>query len=381
MKHICFIIHLYATPVTPFTASFIRALAWSMRDKGYRISIISPLPVNLNREFMKVPYKVEEKTLQGNAVPVYYPKTIQFGQTKKLFGMSLVHLTTYAMEKAADRVLRSFPEKPDVLYGHFLAPSGIVCARLGRKYNIPAFFACGESHDTIGQFGADKARKECESLKGVIAVSSACKNYLLADNIVPADKIVVYPNGYESSKFAEIDKLEARRTLGWNENDVVICFVGAFKERKGILRLCKAMENVKNAKFVCIGGGDQQPYGENLIFAKRMLSTEIPTVLYASDIFVLPTLLEGCSNAIVEAIACGLPVISSDLPFNDELLEDSNSIRIDPMSVDQIRDSIQKLVDNKDLREKLSEAAKKKREELTLDERTNKILNFIETHI
>ena len=101
----------------------------------------------------------------------------------------------------------------------------------------------------------------------------------------------------------------------------------------------------------------------------------------ASDVFVLPTLHEVCFNAIVEALSCGIPVISSDLPFNDELLDQSCSIRTDPTDIQQIVNSILKLKQDESLRERLHLGALKKAEKLEIGERTRRILSFINTHI
>ena len=86
---------------------------------------------------------------------------------------------------------------------------------------------------------------------------------------------------------------------------------------------------------------------------------------------------EGCPNSVIEAMACGLPIISSDLPFNYDILDSSNSILVDPMDVNEIANAIITLKEDETLRSKLSKGAIKKVSELTIEKRVSKILNFI----
>ena len=178
MRHICFVVNKYPNKYEPSMLVFVQQLAWSMADMGKKVTVICPLPINLNFNYMSLSNHTVEMTNKGNQIDVYWPKTIGFGQSHYIFGKSPVGLTAYFMEIAAEKVIESLNEKPDVVYGHFLAPSGIVVARLGNKFKIPSFFAYGEAHDTIGQFGAKKAKKELENVLGVIAVSSFLKNKL-----------------------------------------------------------------------------------------------------------------------------------------------------------------------------------------------------------
>ena len=80
-------------------------------------------------------------------------------------------------------------------------------------------------------------------------------------------------------------------------------------------------------------------------------------------------------------MACGLPVISSNLPFNWDVLDESNSIMVNPENIDEISDAIQLLRDNVLLREKLSDGALQKATDLTISKRADAILHFIEEKI
>ena len=108
--------------------------------------------------------------------------------------------------------------------------------------------------------------------------------------------------------------------------------------------------NDDTIKVIYIGSGPDQPVCDNIIFKNIVENKQLPKFLNASDLFVLPTLSEGSCNAIIEAMSCGLPIVSSDLPFNDEFLEDSNSIRINPLNIDEISSAIKRFQLNKKFR-------------------------------
>jgi glycosyltransferase involved in cell wall biosynthesis len=84
------------------------------------------------------------------------------------------------------------------------------------------------------------------------------------------------------------------------------------------------------------------------LFKGGVTHQEVPELLSAVDIFVLPTLNEGSCNAIFEALACGLPVVSSDIPAIKEQLNEKNSILCDPKNIDEIKNSILTLFRNEE---------------------------------
>lgn len=104
------------------------------------------------------------------------------------------------------------------------------------------------------------------------------------------------------------DNKICRRKLGINDEDFVIIYVGAFIERKGNKRVDEAVADLSNVKTIYIGSGEFTPRS-NCVFCGTVEHDLVPTYLSAADIFVLPTTGEGCCNAIVEAICCGLPMI------------------------------------------------------------------------
>ena len=121
------------------------------------------------------------------------------------------------------------------------------------------------------------------------------------------------------------------------------------------------------------------PTCKNILHTGRVLNSEMCDYLNAADVFVLPTLAEGCCNAIVEAVTCGVPVISSDRSFNYDVLDGTNSVLIDPLSEDEIYEAIKQLKQDPARREQLAAGCLERAKDLSLENRVDKILAFIQS--
>ncbi len=382
LKNLVVITNKYPNKFNPNILVFVQQLVWQFAKLGVNCTVISPMAVNIHPKYFKLKLFSKEKTDSGETITVLRPKYISLGQSK-ICGINPAKISVKFFEKCITRIIKKEKLNPDALYSHFITPAGIAAARIGRKINIPVFMAHGEATPkTIEVFGGvDEVAKELQTLNGVIAVSTHNKEMLVERNVFVADKICIFPNGYNPLRFMKINKEIARKQLGFNEYDFIVGFVGSFDNRKGILRLQEAVDRISNVKFACAGKGKIIPISKNCIYSKAINNEKLPIFYSACDVFVLPTLNEGCCNAIIEAMACGLPIVSSDLSFNDDILDETNSIRVDPNSVDQIEAAIRLLKDNLELRNKLSKGSLEKAKSLTLEKRAENILRFIEERI
>lgn len=266
--------------------------------------------------------------------------------------------------------------KPDVIYCHFWFTVKDVID-YAEKNSIPCYVASGESE--IARFLKGIDTSYTKKVSGVVCVSSKNMEEGIELGLTTKEKCKVFPNAVNANLFHKKNKKECREKLGFPQDAFIVIYVGNYTERKGPKRVVAALKGISpsNVYSIFIGFGNYKPQVDNMLFEGRLLHDQIPIYLNAADVFVLPTLKEGCCNAVVEAMACGLPIISSDLSFNWDVLNETNSILIDPQDIEQIRDSIIKLRDDSALREKLANGALRKAESLTIDQRAKEIMKFI----
>jgi len=378
IKSMCFVAEGYPTSSEPIY-TFFRQLVFAMADRQIKCFVLVPQSITkvLVRGKSKRPFHWIDTTARGSEVEVYQPHFLSFSNLR-VFGVGITQLFK---ELSLRRTYRKCGIKPDVLYTHFWH-MGIACAPIGSKNSLPVFVASGESTITVHKLYRKRVlRSRLDRIDGVICASTKSLKESEQLHLATKEKMAVIPNAIDRNIFFQRDKKKIREELGISSEDFVVVFTGAFIERKGSIRLSRALEKVPGAKAIFIGSGEQRPSGENILFCGRLPHAEVARYLNAADVFALPTLAEGCCNAIIEAMACGLPVISSDLSFNDDILDDQNSIRIDPNNIDAIADAIRFLKDNPQKREKMSEASLLKAQELDIESRARRIIEFIESKI
>jgi len=148
-----------------------------------------------------------------------------------------------------------------------------------------------------------------------------------------------------------------------------------------VLRVARAVAGLEGVSLICVGEGPLHPEGEQIVFRGPVPHGDVPEMLSAADVFVLPTLSEGSCNAIIEAMACGLPVVTSWGEFNDDLVDETVSIRVDPMDVAAIRRATMALRDDTALRSRLAAAALARAEQFDIDRRAQRILSWMDSKI
>lgn len=374
-------VNRYPTPEQPFTA-FISVLAVELVRQGHNVDVVAPQSfLNIfKRKIGLLPFYSEYFVEENKCIRVYRPKT--FKLDRSIFKKLSLRLSQIAVSKACKHIAR-----PDVCYGHFWS-SAYNILPYAKKHNLPLFTATGEDEIILQHsISLAKLKELSEVCVGVICVSTKNKDESVRLGFTQASKCIVLPNSVDSKIFNFRDREQARKRLNILKNDFVIAYVGRFNNRKGVMRVSEAIKrlNDDSIKSIFIGGQVEgrklDPDCEGIVFKGTLKHNQIPEYLSAADVFVLPTLAEGCSNSIVEALSCGLPIISSDLSFNYDILHSKNSIMIDPISIDDIMSAIMKIKNNTELANALRAGAIETAKYLTIENRVKAITNFINSKL
>jgi glycosyltransferase involved in cell wall biosynthesis len=193
---------------------------------------------------------------------------------------------------------------------------------------------------------------------------------------ISEDKIRHIANGLDLDKFSPEDSSLARHKHGFKETDFIILGIGSFYPWKNFSLLLTAAKLLKDKnidfRLVLVGDG---PLFDGLKSKAILESLEqhvyffgyrkdIPDIINMSDCLIQPSLTEGMSNTIMEALACAKPVIASDIAGNKELVR--NGINGYLFSSNNVTDLVEKIIliyKDKGSRNRMAEAARKIAEE------------------
>lgn len=351
--------------------TFVAELVEQWAKQGHNCWVIAPYSISANKHLHSFKETIQHEG-QGT-ITIFRPN---YFTTSRLEIAG--HRISWVMHDwAVKRALKQLPFKPDVIYGHFWeqAHEGF---RFARKHNIPLFVATGESN--IAKMISKWNDKEdfCNYVSGVVCVSTKNKQESIALGLTDENKCEVIPNAVNAELFHKLDKKSCRKELGIAEDAFVVAFVGWFNERKGAKRVAQAINacNAPDIKSIFLGAGSEGPDCPGIIFKGKVAHHDVPRYLNAADVFVLPTLNEGCCNAVVEAMACGLPVVSSNRDFNWDILNESNSIMVEPTDINAICQAIKRLKADPNLRQTMAEAALTSAQSLNIENRAYRIISY-----
>ncbi len=228
--------------------------------------------------------------------------------------------------------------------------------------------------------------------KKIIAISNAIKKELMENYRVPEEKIAVIYNGVNTEKFSlknmEHARDKTRKGFGIKKGEALLLFVGNPFSRKGLEYAIRALPQIEKAKLLVIGRHDNiAPYlelAEKLGVKEKIIYKEfvekIQECFAASDAFLFPTLYEPFGLVITEAMASGLPVITSKAAGAAELIKDGKSglLLDNPKDPGEIAEKANMLIKDKSLANKIKKEARCIAEEYDWDKAAEKWIDVFE---
>jgi len=203
----------------------------------------------------------------------------------------------------------------------------------------------------------------------IITVSEYSKSEIIKHVGYPEDQITVIPNAVDHNNYCVKRNREVIKKLGITDTQKVILYVGSEQPRKNVPFLLKAISELKKKlpDIILLKIGTPQVPGareklieliemlgieKEVVFVGYVSENELPKYYNAADLFVFPSLYEGFGLPPLEAMACGTPVITSNLTSLPEVVGDS-AITIDPYDVNAFAEAMYNLLTDEKLREKM----------------------------
>lgn len=220
-------------------------------------------------------------------------------------------------------------------------------------------------------------RRMARWVNGFIAVSNDVETGILKTIGPVQERIAVISNGVDTRRYqAPMDRSATRRKLGFAEDAILFTVVGTLKEQKGHRYLIEAVAPLIAAApqlhILIVGDGELRGSLEAQVRAARHESSihflgnrsDVPAILAASDVFVLPSLWEGLPMALIEAMASGLPVIATQVSGSQQVVDPGVSgILVPPGEVTPLREAIERLIADPGQGRRLGRAAQRRIEE------------------
>jgi glycosyltransferase involved in cell wall biosynthesis len=265
-------------------------------------------------------------------IEVDYPRYAYVPRVGRLFHGWMYYRGT---RRAVKAIVESY--RPDVLYATWSYPDGYAVSLLARDSDLP--FVLKVHGTDINDYLGVKSRKGMilEALRRastVVSVSAALSDVMVRHGI-ERKKIQVIYNGVDHDCFRRSSREEARGRLGIGADEKVALFVGNLKPVKGIDRLLDAWAGSGagdgSKKLYLIGRGSLEEQlkkrttangvEDSVSFEGEKSPEEIAVWMNAADVLCLPSENEGVPNVILEAIACGLPVVASRVGGIPEIVD------------------------------------------------------------
>jgi len=237
-----------------------------------------------------------------------------------------------AVARVLPRIRGSFDF--DVIDSHWLYPDGFAATRLGRELRRPVVLTGrGSDVDVLCFHWAvrRRARRALQAATRLCALSRAMRDTMVQAG-ADGERIDVVPNGVDTERFCPGDRDAARQELGQPADGTLLFSCGYMTRDKGFHHLIEGLPSLPDdVRLAMAGFGEEEDALERLAsergvadrvtFLGRVAQAAMPLWYRAADFFCFATYHEGCPNTVLEALACGTPVVSTNVGGVPDLMD------------------------------------------------------------
>jgi teichuronic acid biosynthesis glycosyltransferase TuaC len=314
---------LYPNSVQPWSGTFVEhRLTQLVNRHPVEARVMAPVPWFPSRhpafgryaQFASVPARERR-----NGIDIEHPR---YPVIPKVGMLAAPGLMAWAVKPAIERMVQGGFDF-DLIDAHFFYPDGVAAASLARRFGKPLVItARGTDINTYPQNRSLRKRIlwAAQVASAVVTVSDGLREILIYMG-VPEDKVVTLENGVDMDFFSPTPRDAAREKLGFHGR-TLIC-VGNLRRIKGHDLVIDAVAAMDDTSLVIIGNGEEAQNlqrqaarlaPERVSFVPAMAQADLRDYYSAADALVLASEREGMPNVVLEAMACGTPVIAANLP-------------------------------------------------------------------
>lgn len=297
------------------------------------------------------------KLLERNGVPVHYL------DAKSVFDIFVIFRFYKVIKNFTPEILVTYLIHADLfgrIVGRLFGIKKIICSKRGAllQWEWLSFY--------------DRLTKKL--VTHYLVQTETAKKEWMNKLKINGSKFTVIPNGIDTNSYQTVINITAKKNeLQIKEDLFVISCVGRLRRGKGHEILIEAFERIfkNNDKIILliVGNGEKEEDLKNITTSHASKNniyflgfrTDVSEILAISDLFVMPTEKEGMSNAIIEAMVAGVPVITTNIPENRDIIENQKSGILFPVNdINALEKWIKLLIISPDLRNNLSQYAQQK---------------------